>query len=134
MLDNGFETPALIELAGIGKPYNQFELHRLTNKVFNELGLDVSDRETVIKSYALYVINLVTNEKSGTLEGLEKLKDLCVELDYDKKLYPFYLLFFAKLDLIDSENQWYFEGADRNNIDSIILHEFDIYKKNNHSE
>ena len=39
MICAGFETENLIELAGEIEPYNQFELQRLTDKIFKELGL-----------------------------------------------------------------------------------------------
>ena len=33
MMEAGFETDSLYQLAGISKPYNQFELQELTSKV-----------------------------------------------------------------------------------------------------
>jgi hypothetical protein len=59
---------------------------------------------------------------------LEILKDTCIELDYEKYLYDFYLLYFAKYDLIDSGNQWYWEDATTENIDRIIFEYFIKWK------
>lgn len=39
----------------------------------------------------------------------------------------FYLLYFAKDDLNESEVQWYWNGADRINIDLIIKNAFQYY-------
>jgi hypothetical protein len=36
----------------------------------------------------------------------------------------FYLLYFAKDDLLIDEVQWYWEGANRENIDKIIRDKF----------
>ena len=36
----------------------------------------------------------------------------------------FYLLYFAKDDLLESDIQWYWDGANRENIDEIIDIEF----------
>ena len=52
------------------------------------------------------------------------LKDICIELDYDKNLYDFYSLYFAKDDLLYSDNQWYWDGANKKNIDKIIIDYF----------
>ena len=44
MMETGFEVESLYELAGISKPFNQFELQNLTNKVLEDLSLDYSNR------------------------------------------------------------------------------------------
>jgi hypothetical protein len=66
-----------------------------------------------------------------SLPVLEILKDICIELDMEKYLYQFYLLYFAKDDLLDSEVQWYIEGADKSNIDKIIEDYFQEWLMNN---
>lgn len=74
------------------------------------------------------MIDKALDDETQTLKVLNSLKELCIELDYKKSLYDFYLLYFAKDDLIDSENQWYWEGADKSNIDKIIKDCFIKYK------
>ncbi len=44
MLMGDYETEHLIELAKIEKPYNQFELQELTDKVFLELNLEYKNK------------------------------------------------------------------------------------------
>ena len=131
MLTAGFETEHLIELAGISKPYNQFELKELTDRVFEELGLDISDETKIINQYASYLVNLVLNGKRDLLPTLNILKDLCIETDYNTKLYDFYSLYFAKNDLNLSDMQMYWSGANRENIDSICLDYFSTWLKKN---
>lgn len=46
----------------------------------------------------------------------------------------FYLLYFAKDDLNESEIQWYWNGADRINIDQIIRKVFEDYLDRNNSK
>ena len=55
---------------------------------------------------------------------LHELKDLCIELDYERLLLDFYLLFFALDDLEYSANQGYWPNATRKNINSIITEYF----------
>jgi hypothetical protein len=125
MLMAGFETENLVILAGITPFYNQFELKVLTDKVFDELNLDYSDADKAVKNYASFLIDQCLRGERNYISVLGILKDLCIELDYDKHLYDFYSLYFAKDDLLTSENQWYWDGADRSNIDRIIKEYFE---------
>ncbi|HRD39741.1 MAG TPA: hypothetical protein PLC65_14025, partial [Bacteroidia bacterium] len=126
MLRQGHDTESLTILAGESSPYNQFELQQLTNKVLTELKLDYSDKDLVIKSYVSYLLDRVLKNELDSLPVLEILKDICIELNMEKYLYQFYLLYFAKDDLLDSDVQWYIDGANKNNIDKIIT---DYFKK-----
>lgn len=130
MLVAGFETPNLIILAGESPPYNQFELQGLADKVLEELQLDHSDKDSIIKNYVCYLIDKTLDGQLEPYKTLMILKDVCIELDYEKSLYDFYCLFFAKDDLIHSENQWYWNGADRTNIDKIIHDYFVEWRSN----
>lgn len=130
MLVAGFDTENLAILAGEFEPYNQFQLQDLTTKVLNELQLDFSDKDQTIKNYACYLIDKSLNNEHDSFKVLDILKDICIELDYEKYLYDFYSLYFAKDDLSYSENQWYWEGATRENIDKIIRDYFITWKIN----
>lgn len=131
MLLAGFDNENLIILAGETAPYNEFELRELTNKIFDELHLDYSDKEKIIKNYASYLIDKVIAGEMESIQVLNILKDICIELDLESYLYHFYSLYYAKTDLHDSENQWYIDGVDRSNIDSTIADYFTKWKKEN---
>lgn len=124
MLLAGFDNENLIILAGETAPYNEFELRELTTKIFDELHLDYSDTEKVIKHYASYLIDKAIAGEMESIQVLNILKDICIELDLENYLYYFYSLYYAKNDLLDSEDQWYIEGVDRSNIDSTIADYF----------
>ena len=128
MMKAGYESDNLYELAGISKPYNQFELQELTNKVLNDLNLDYSDKQLVIKNYVYFIITSSINNPETYIETLRKLKDICIDLNMDNEYFDFYLLYFAKDDLTESENQYYWNGANRNNIDKIIADQFVEWK------
>jgi len=130
MLMAGYETEHLIILAGESEPFNQFEMHSLANKVLAELQLDYSDKEQTIKNYTCYLIDKSLDGELDNVKVLDILKDICIELDYEKYLYDFYSLYFAKDDLSYSENQWYWEGATRENIEKIITDYFTTWKTN----
>jgi hypothetical protein len=127
MMEAGYESDNLYILAGITKPYNQFELQVLTDKVIADLNLETSDKSLTIRNYVYYILSTTINEPCKYLSTLREVKDICIDLDMEMEYMDFYLLYFAKDDLNDSENQWYWDGADRNNIDKIIKDKFQEY-------
>ncbi len=131
MLMADYETEHLIELAGIEKPYNQFELQELTDRVFSELGLDYKNKEKVVSNYVTYLAKEVINGKRELLKTLRDIKDLCIAFDYDRKIYDFYSLYFAKEDLNYTTVQWYWKDADRSNINKICMDYFEKWVKEN---
>jgi len=127
MMEAGYESDNLYILAGISKPYNQFELQELTDKVIADLNLDTGDKSLTIRNYVYYILSTTINEPSKYISILKEVKDICIGLDMEKEYMDFYLLYFAKDDLNESENQWYWEGADRSNIDELIKEKFQEY-------
>ena len=130
MLIVGYDTENLVILAGESKPYNQFELQSLTDNVFAELNIDYSNKEKIIKDYARYLIDKALKGEIDSFKVLSILKSICIELDYARYLYDFYSLYFAKDDLLNSDIQMYWEGADKNNIDLVINDYFIKWKTN----
>lgn len=120
MLMAGFETENLIILAGEIEPYNQFELQRLTDKILDELGLTYENSELVYRNYACYLIGKALSGEMQAINVLDILKEICIRADYEPLYYDFYSLYFALDDLKYSENQWYWPGATRGNINKII--------------
>ena len=130
MLMAGYDSEHLTILAGESEPFNQFQMQELADKVLAELQLDYSDKDQTIKNYACYLIDKSLNGELDNFKVLDILKDICIELDYKKYLYDFYSLYFAKDDLSYSENQWYWDGATRDNIEKIITDYFKTWKTN----
>ena len=119
MMVAGYETEHLVELAGISKPYNQFELKELTDRVFEELNIDLSHPDKIIQQYITFIARGVLNKDRPLLTGLRVLNKLYIELGHHDDLQGFYLLYYAKEDLMVQTQQWYWEGAYRHNIDQI---------------
>jgi hypothetical protein len=130
MLLAGYDTEHLTILAGESEPFNQFQMQELADKVLTELQLDYSDKGQTIKNYACYLIDKSLNGELDNFKVLDILKDICIELDYEKYLFDFYLLYNAKDDLCYSENIYHWDGATRENIDKIITDYFRTWKTN----
>jgi hypothetical protein len=64
----------------------------------------------------------------STKAVLSTLRDLCRDRDYDNELYSFYALAYAKQELEEDGVQFYWEGANNDNIVSIIESEFNEWK------
>lgn len=124
MMEAGYESDHLYMLAGIIKPYNQFELQELTNKVLRDLHLDYSDKDAVLNNYIYFLLSASIDYPETYMKTLRELRDIYYELGMDSRLTDFYLLYYAKEDLTVDEVQWYWDGANRENIDQIIKEHF----------
>lgn len=128
MMLSGAETENLVILAGISAPFHQFPLQELTTRVFNELQLDLSAKDSIVKGYVNYLIEETLTGKRDVLSILKTFKDLYYEMDHAIFLRDFHLLYFAKDDLLEYEDQWYWPNANRGNIDSIITERFEHWR------
>lgn len=127
MMEAGFESDDLYILAGIVPPYNQFELLELTSAVLQDLQLVFIDHEKVIRNYVYFLIKKAIGDPEKQFATLHELKEIYYALDIAKEYQDFMLLYYAKEDLNDSPDQWYWRGATRENIDDIIKTEFQKY-------
>jgi hypothetical protein len=81
------------------------------------------DPDNAANAYAQdLVAELVANDESME-PVLTELSQLCIATGYASTLMPFYLLHFARADLATQTYQYYWEGADRSNIDQIVRDE-----------
>ena len=107
-------------LSSFTPPFNHFELADYRDRALAELGIADIDDSRAVTLYAAEILRPVTAGDLDFAFALRAVKDLCVAANDDKNLYDFYLLFHAHSDLLESELQWYWQGADRGNIESII--------------
>jgi hypothetical protein len=124
MMTNGIESDHLIILAGTSPTINRFQLDEIVNAALKELSLNKTGPEENINGYIYFLIAEATDNNLPYKNALRELRNLCMKNDYDPKLMPFYLLSFAYEDLEEFKVQFYWDGADRENIDSIIKSEF----------
>ena len=125
MLTDGRDTPSLRVLAGESPPFNQFEIEALVDRVFEELGLALhSTPAEAARALATVRIKQATAGEDSRSNVLAELAQLHIELDYSPDLQDFYLLHFARSDLQEDDVQWYWPGADRDNIDAIVDERF----------
>lgn len=129
MMEAGYESDSLYQLAGTLKPYNQFELQVLTTQVLKDLQLDFSDKRKALKNYVYYLITSNLDKPENYYRVLGELRDIYYELDMDVEYQDLALLYWAKDDLLYADFQHYWEGANRQNIDAIIKEQFELFKR-----
>lgn len=120
MLVSGYDGPSLTMLAGMLPPHNHFEVADLRDRALGEVGAPDLREDEAVLVYTAETLRLMLRDEAGVEETLRVLKDLCIARDHSKDLFDFYLLFFAYTDLQKSTVQWYWDGATRQTIDSII--------------
>lgn len=120
MLQLGYETPSLLIVAGLPKSPNQWELHSYLKAALTELGLQEKAGEAATLSYSAYHIIKIA-ERQEVKRNLAMMYEFCLRRDYDKLIFDFYLLYWAWQDLDYETVQHYWEGANRNNIEQIVV-------------
>jgi len=127
----GYDSESLRILAGLESPFDEQEINRLSKRAFDELNIIPLKMENSIPYFIGPIFRQISNGEITRKEALLKLKDLCLATNYAKPLMDFYLLYFALSDLETSELQWYWKGANRENINKIIDDYFENWLKNN---
>lgn len=122
MIELGYESRTLYMLASVNKPANYFEVIEHVKNAVEELGLKLRDGDDAILSYASYYVHQIARGEK-IRENLTELYKFCQKRDYEELVYDFYLLHWAWDDLDYEENNHYWEGARRNNIEQIVVNE-----------
>jgi len=103
MLVAGFDSEHLRILAGGFEPFDYFRMKSLIEKVLNELQIDCSDEEQIIKNYADYLIHKALDGKENFTKTLEMLTTL-----YCRTAHKHYFLsdFYQLEEIVDEPCYW----------------------------
>lgn len=91
MMENGLDTPGIIQLAGENLNMNPFEFSSLVSNIINELGIDITN-DDVYYQYALFIAHQVINSELTAEKGFEVLAQAATETDYHDAFVKFYYL------------------------------------------
>jgi hypothetical protein len=123
LLTEGADTPALRILAGLVPPLDYFEATKLLDRALQELAIPPLDAKTATDAYAADLVEGLLHAPHDMEQHLKELFQLCVDAGNEPTLMKFYLLYCAYNDLKVQDVQFYWEGADRSNIDRIVRDE-----------
>ncbi|MGD9632409.1 MAG: hypothetical protein AB7G28_02145 [Pirellulales bacterium] len=120
LIEEGHAEDFVLRLAGMLPPYNHFEIKDLRDKALAELRIDALPSDEAVTKYVVEILQLALSGGANLVESLALVKELCIANGYQKNIMDFYLLFFAYEDLQSYDTQWYWDGAEGQNIQSII--------------
>jgi len=135
MMELGHESPTLFMLASFSKPTSYFEIIDYVRNTIKELGLEMKNGDDAVISYVSYSVQQII-KKEKIRKNLTDLYKFCLRRDFDNLVYNFYLLYWAwdQLDYEDDNNNHYWEGVTRDNIEQIVVNEaikwIETYSKN----
>ncbi len=89
MIEAGYHTEAIVQLAGEYLTMNPFEFKELANQIFAQLGVIVNP-ETAYEQYVLYTAQQVGNQEITAHQGFERLTQAAIESDYHETFSSFY--------------------------------------------
>lgn len=124
MIELGHESRALYMLASINKPANYFEAIGYMKKAIAELNLELRTGDEATLSYASFYLHQIARE-DRVRKRLSELNEFCQKRGYEELVDDFYLLDWAwdQIDHDDADNNHYWDGADRKNIEQIVVRE-----------
>jgi hypothetical protein len=122
LIKQGNETDDILILASFSEPIQKEDISPYVSAVLKELGLkELSSQNALMAQTHFYLLKILTN--NSIREHLQSLSQLCLNNDYESELMNFYLLHHAWDELEEIGVNYYFDGADLNNIEEKLKDE-----------
>lgn len=122
LLNSGVETENVFMLASFSKPVDSREIKPYVSAVLNELKLSEKEGNEAIISKINYHLAEIIQDKS-IRNNLKFLYEICLDNNYGFGLMKFYLLYHGWDELDEMGVNFYYDGADKSNIEKIIKEE-----------
>lgn len=116
----GSDSKCLRILAGLCPPFDRDEIKRLLGAALKELQIDELPEQLQVPVYVTSILKAMLDKELPRNEALRRISDLYLQRNYDGHLKDFYHLYYAKWDLESYNEQYYWAGANRSNIDRLI--------------
>ncbi len=91
MLENGMETPGIVQFAGEDLNMNIFEFNSLVCTISQELGIDLSNDDAYYQ-YALGIAHQVVNGEISSEKGFKILYQAAIDTNYHEAFRNVYYL------------------------------------------
>lgn len=122
LIRQGKETENILMLASFSKPVDSNEIRSYVSAVLDDLKLEEKHGEAAITSKIYFELAEILNGIS-IRKNLESLYKLCLAYDHNYGLSPFYFLYYAWLELVEIRVNFYYEGANLENIEALLKKE-----------
>lgn len=126
LIRKGIETENVLIVASFSKPVDRDEIKPFITGALKEINLTEKYGEYFIIANAHYYLEQILND-SEIRKNLSKLYEICLNADMDSRLMPFYLLYHGWGELEEIGANYYFEGADLDNIEGVIKEQAQIW-------
>lgn len=130
LIRQGKESDNVLMLASFSEPIDRFEISPYVTSVLNDFGLVELDYKSAVIAETHYHLNEIQNNRE-IRKNLLALYQLCVDNDYESGLMNFYLIYHGWDELEEIGVNYYFVGADLDNIEEVLKSEarkwIDIY-------
>ena len=126
LIRKGIESENILIVASFSKPVDRDEIRPYISGALKELNLTEKYGEYSIVANAHYYLEQILNDYE-IRKNLMKLYKLCMSVNYEKGLMPFYLLYHGWDELEQIGENYYFEGADLDNIEEVIKEQAQIW-------
>lgn len=126
LIRNGVETENVLIVASFSKPVDREEIKPYITGALEELNLTEKYGEYSLVANAHYYLEQILNDFE-IRKNLSKLYEICLNADMDSRLMPFYLLYHGWDELEQIGANYYFEGADLDNIEEVIKEQAKIW-------
>ncbi len=122
LIRQGKETDNILMLASFSEPIEKYEVSPYLTAVLNELGIEELECDDAMIAKAHFLLSEILRNNS-IRDYLYSLSQLCIEYGFDSRIMDFYLLHHGWSELEEIGVNYYFDGADLNNIEQILKKE-----------
>lgn len=126
LIRNGIESEYVLIVASFAKPVERDEIKPYITGALKELNLIEKYGEYSTIANTHYHLELILNDIE-IRKNIRKLSDIYLNSNYDKGLLPFYLLYHGWDELEQIGANYYFEGANLDNIEEVIKEQAKIW-------
>ena len=131
LIQNGLETDNVYMLASFTKPVEAVEIKPYVSAVLNDLNLEEKEGDKATYAYIHYHLRKILSDDSirGNLGKIYQifLDENCFDIDNEYGLIPFYKLYHGWCELEEIGVNYYFEGANLDNIEEVIKEQAKIW-------
>lgn len=126
LIREGKETDNVLMLASFSEPIEKYEISPHVSAVLNDFGLEeIECDDTVIAQTHFQLLKILKDIEIR--KSLKAISQICINNDLDQRIKAFYLLNYAWEDLEEIGMNFYYEGADIDNIEEILKKEARIW-------
>jgi len=122
LINSGIENENVCMLASFSKPTDSREIKPFVSAVLKELKLGEKEGKEATLSLINYHLTEIIQDKS-IRDNLRSLYEICTDSNFGFGLMNFYLLYHGWNELDEMGVNFYYDGADKSNIEKIIKKE-----------